>query len=413
MGGTMPLTRALASKKMLFTYLQFMFWASFAIMPFDVVFMRERGVGTTSIGLILSINSFIAIFGQPFWGFVSDWIKSTKKVFMLCFGVNAAIYIFLPFTHTPLTIGIVMTLATAFRSSANSLLDNWIVASASEDNKLSYGAIRMWGSIGFAIVVFIYGKIIEGRTVTLIYPVFFLLSVLTIVLCIFIKQGGSTSMKHITVSELKPKKLFSSYYYMVFIAFIFLLNVPNGPGQTFIPNLLENAGGTREQYGLMMSIKAFFEVPFFMFGRRLLNKLGHVKLVIIGACIYMVQQFLFASASSPGQVIFAQALLGPAYSLFLLGLLHYVFDLAPGDLKATAQTMASALGMGLSSIVGNYGGGIFIERFGLKEMYWVGGISDIIAIALFLLSFLLGRRVVKRKIPDASHLQTDMEYNEP
>lgn len=402
MEGIMPLTRILTSKKMLFAYLQFMFWASFAIMPFDVVFMRERGLDTTSIGLILSVNSFIAIFGQPLWGFISDWIKSTKKVFMFGFAMTAAVYVILPFTHTALTIGIVMGLAIVFRSSTSSLLDNWIVASASEDDSINYGAIRMWGSIGFAILALIYGKMIDGRTVTLIYPVYFVLSALTILLCIFVKQGGSAAMKHITIRELKPKKLFSNYYYMIFIAFIFLLNIPNSPGQTFIPNLLENAGGTREQYGLMMSIKAFFEVPFFFFGRYLLRRLGPVKLLIIGACTYMIQQFLFASAASPGQVIFAQTLMGPAYSLFYLGLLHYVFDLAPGALKATAQTMASALGMGLAAIIGNYGGGLFIARFGLQEMYWVGGVSDIAAIILFLLSFLLGRRVVKGKIQDAA-----------
>ncbi len=52
-------------KRLLLSSMQFMFWAAFGIAPFIVVLLREQKLDSITIGLMLSINSFIGIFGQP------------------------------------------------------------------------------------------------------------------------------------------------------------------------------------------------------------------------------------------------------------------------------------------------------------------------------------------------------------
>ena len=64
----MRVSNILTKKRMQFTSLEFMFWATFGATPFTVVFLREQGLKSTTIGLILSINSIIGIFAQPLWG---------------------------------------------------------------------------------------------------------------------------------------------------------------------------------------------------------------------------------------------------------------------------------------------------------------------------------------------------------
>ena len=113
--------------------------------------------------------------------------------------------------------------------------------------------------------------------------------------------------------------------------------------------------------------------------------------MIAGACIYAIQMLLFATSATPAQVISAQLLLGPAYSLLLVGNLEYVYKIVPDNLKATAQTFVNAFGYGLSSIVGNYGGGFLIAYAGLRSVYWIGLATDLAVIILFILSFPLYR----------------------
>ncbi len=396
--GDQPSTAGLIlRKRLLLSSMQFMFWAAFGIAPFIVVLLREQKLDSITIGLMLSINSFIGIFGQPIWGMVSDWVKSAKKVFILCMSVCTITYALLMNARSPLAIGIILAVDTFFRSPVVSLVDIWCVASISGDERISYGSLRLWGSIGFALTVLFFGIISDGRSVTVLFPFYFILAALTITLSFFIKYGNNAQVRRIGFKELKPRKLFNNYYYLALVGFMFLITLPNTPAGTFLPDLFVQVGGTTAQYGFMHSIKAFLEVPFFFFGKKLLERFGCVRIIIAAAFLYMIQQLLLACAVTPAQVILAQTLNGPAYSLYLISTLQYIFNLAPDDLKATAQTMASALGGSLSSIVGNYGGGLFITYFGLRSIFWTGAISDIITITLFILSFTLIKRVAVRK----------------
>ena len=87
-------------------------------------------------------------------------------------------------------------------------------------------------------------------------------------------------------------------------------------------------------------------------------------MIITAGCLYCLQHLIYAFATTPAQVIFAQMLLGPGYSLLLVATLDYVYKIVPDNLKATAQTIVNATGYGLSSIIGNYGGGLIITYVG-------------------------------------------------
>lgn len=379
---THSLISSFSKKRIQFSGFQFIFWAALAVYPFIVVFMREQGFQNGKIGLILAINAVIGIITQPIWGVISDKLRSFKKVFLVCMSVCSLTYASLFFLHNQSLIILVLCVDAFFRCAIVTIADAWMISSLSGDNTISYGSIRLYGSIGFAAMVFLFGLMIEGRAVVIIFPAYLLLVIITLTVSIKIKDVHPTS--HTAIFNIKPFKLLKNRYYLTFIIFVFFLNIPNSSAGTFLPNLFSQAGGTMEQYGMMHSIKALIEVPFFLFGSYLLNRLGHIKLIVISAVIYMFQMLLFAYAASPGQVMLAQFLMGPAYSMFLLGMLNYIFKLTPSELKATSLTLANAFGMGLSAIAGNYGGGLFIDRFGLQPMYITGFVSDCIVIALFI-----------------------------
>lgn len=389
--------RFFTTKKFMLSFMMFTFWAAFGISPFIVVFLREQRLDSVLIGTILSINSFIGIFGHSVWGKVSDKLKSIKKVFIFCLTISTITYGILLTARTALAIGAILAVDTFFRSGVASLLDIWVVGSTSGDDRVSYGSLRLWGSIGFALVVIFYGRISEGNSVRMLFPYYFFFVLITLIISLFINYKETPPVRTVNMEEPSQGNLFSNAYYIGFVIFIFMIALPNNPSGTFLPNLLEEVRGNMKQYGLMHSIKAFIEVPFFFFGKKLLEKFGSIKIVIAAALIYTLQHFLFAIAKNPLQVILAQMLSGPAYSLFLMGMLYYIQELAPEGSKASAQTIAGALGNGLGSIFGNFGGGLFIKYIGLRQLYGVGFISNSVTIILFLLSFKIIKQLKGKK----------------
>ncbi|MFA9557877.1 MFS transporter [Evansella sp. AB-rgal1] len=51
--------------------------ATGALMP---LYLRYQGLSTEQIGVILALGAVVAVFGQPFFGYMSDKLQSTKKV---------------------------------------------------------------------------------------------------------------------------------------------------------------------------------------------------------------------------------------------------------------------------------------------------------------------------------------------
>ena len=392
---------------MQFTGLEFLFWASMAVTPFTVVFLRGRGISNSTIGLMLAFNSLIGIFAQPFWGIISDWLKSVKKVFIICFSACAISYCLLPFTRSVIFVAVVLAVDVFFRSSLATLLDTWVIFSISNNSGISYGSVRLWGSVGFAIMAYIFGKLINGMSISIMFPIYFIVVLVTVIFCSRI-ESGNASFTGMKLKDINVGKLFKNYNYIAFIIFALLLQIPNTPAFSFLPNLVEQLGGSREQYGLIASLKAFVEIPFFILGKYLLDRFGHMRLLVFSSCLYVLQQFLYFKAASTNQVLGAALLSGPAFSLFLMGMLYYIYSMSPEGSKATAQTLASALSLNLGSIIGNYGGGLVIDNFGLKSIFLMGAIIQSSAILLFVLYLLVSKRFAGIKQYETNIVENDV-----
>ena len=60
----------------------------FASANFLSVFLQSLGIGAGQIGLITALTNGMNIVSQPFWGAVSDRIRSVRRSFILCIGLS-------------------------------------------------------------------------------------------------------------------------------------------------------------------------------------------------------------------------------------------------------------------------------------------------------------------------------------
>lgn len=380
-----------SNKRINFTILSLIFYAITSADSYIVVFLREQGYTNSIIGAIMALVAFTRFLGQPFWGVVADRIHSLKRVFIFCLLLSSVLFAMLPFFQAIIIIILLLATSSFFKSPLIPILDSWVVSEISNETKINYGSLRVWGSIGYAIVVYLYGRFIDMYSANIIFFINFGLAAFTVLVCSRVKEGNidyKTGIKNMDF-----RLLFRNYYYVVFILFALVLNISIIASRTFLPNLVESLGGTRTQLGISYSVMAIAEIPFFILGNYLMEKLGYIKLIIIASTFYILQQLIYLMSSSPVHIVYATLIRGPAYSLFLIGMIYYVHLLAPGGLKATAQTVASAFSMGLSAIAGNYFGGLIIDLFGLKSLYKITVSTIIIILIIFLLSFPLGKHL--------------------
>lgn len=379
-----------------FSALQFAFWAMFAVYyPFLVVFLREAGYSNTNIGIITSVNSVLIVIAQPFWGMISDKIRSVKKVFVLCMLAAGLMMQPIPFLQSFLLTCICFATVTFFESPGSPLLDSWIINGTRNDN-FGYGQVRLWGSIGYAIFVWLFGILFEHVNISLMFPIFLILTLGTVFLTRLIKNDKPVNT--ISIKDMKIGRLLKNFKYISFLIFALFIFIPNKAANTYLPNLIESVGGSREQLGLASAVMAIFEVPVFFYSKKLLRRYSPVALLLSSAAIFILKQFLLIIVATPAQVILIQSLQGLYFGLFFGAAVHYIDTLAPDELKSTSQTVASAVFAGLGGIIGNYGGGLIIDNVGIYSVFSWGLIICISGTLFFIFTLVQQKIIEGRKV---------------
>lgn len=383
-----------------FKLLHLLSWATVAAYnPFIVVYLMHNNLSTARIGVILMLNSIATLVGQPFWGMISDRIRSIKTVYLFTMLAASILIVLMPFANGGALMFVLPPVIAFFFCSMSPLLDSWTIQSIRNSGK-SYGSFRLWGSIGFSIIVIINGKLISLTFVNIIFVVFGILSVLTLSMCaVFFhyrqEEVCGSNAPALSLKEMKVGRLLKNFNYTIFIFLSCITFINMTSVYSFLATLIRQVGGDDNLYGIANAISAFSEVPILLISSRLVKKYRPQVLILAGMLVYALRLFIYSIARGPELILFCQALNGLSFGMFLPGSIYYIHSLAPAELKATAQTVATAIYAGLSGIIGNVVTGNMISQFGIFSVYRTGAFIQFFVCILFLISMLIGYRPAK------------------
>ncbi len=89
----------------IFVCIYLLFMTSRAIFnPYVTVYLQEKGFATEKIGLITGANSLVLIIAQPFWGIITDKLRSAKYTLVICLMFQAAFSLALVYCNTFLMV---------------------------------------------------------------------------------------------------------------------------------------------------------------------------------------------------------------------------------------------------------------------------------------------------------------------
>lgn len=156
----------------LFDFLYLFAWSS--TMAFFVIWTTQHlGISATKTGLLYSVNAFIALLMQPFFGFISDKFGLKKRLIWLLVALLLPVGPFFIYVYAPLLVhnfwfGALLGgiyLGIIFNSGCG-VIDSYI-DKISRRYQFEYGRVRMWGSLGWAAAA---GLWVSISTAILIWP---------------------------------------------------------------------------------------------------------------------------------------------------------------------------------------------------------------------------------------------------
>jgi MFS family permease len=265
---------------------------------------------------------------------------------------------------------------------------------------IAYGSVRLWGSIGYAVMAYLIGQLFgKGFPTSILYPVYAVFAVANIILAFFMKEDAVVG-KRVPIKEMKVGVLFKNYYFLTFLIFILLAYIPISASNNYFVNVVTNLGGTSETAGTVFALRALAEIPFFALSQRFLRKMGTRAVLILSIFSYCGIYICYGFATKLGLVLFAHILQGPTYGLLLTAMLSYVFELSPINLRTTGQTLLNATQTGLASMIGNSLMGRLMDILGVEITYRYAAVAVSAAILVFFITLWVGKKLNIPLVPE-------------
>lgn len=371
---------------------------------FGTLFLNDHGMTQTQIGTFGAVGTILLIFAQPIMGIMSDKSKSKGRfVAIVLFGMALALVAnYLSFTV--MWLGICSILISLFFMPSTTLQDNYTIELL-EHSKWDFGNIRLGGTLGYATCAFLIGFIIKDNYDNIFWmsAIFFVLG--GVLMLTLPKVEGHRQKKE----KVKYSLIFRHRPLMIFFIFNVIYNLAGSFGRYYNIYFTTDLGGTNQLVGIMTTISALSEIPFFWYAGRIQKKLGTRKFILIAASATALKSLLLFLVTSPYLALVVQLLQGVGFASFNFCYMNFINKSVPRNMTATAQTVCSTISMiisaGFSIMIG-----AMSDTFGPGKILIFGAITMVIGIVFFEIAF---PKAVKwqneHPFPDEEHVIIDVD----
>ena len=352
-----------------------------------IPYLTLMGYSATQRGVMISCYSVMNIVFQLIFGYLSDKYNKAKEILIISIMLMAVSTMILFSFSTQMFILHLMLVALSggLVNTNFGLLDTWLYTNG-EDAVENFSFIRAFGSLGWAVASVLVANMIAmfGYGKFGISIVFISVIVLGCInLCKNKRISAKKTATRINMNDVK--KLVCSKTYILLVVVMFLLTCVTTMNSSVIVDKFIILGATSSQIGLKWAINGVVEIPCFLLGSKILEKIGANKLLVLGALTLAIQYTLYALVGSVNGLLIVSAgqmLTGP----FVLLSSRMLFrKYAPIELQSTALLLGLSIYQGISMFVMPIIGGFLTDNVSVNATLYVVVVFAVIGIGLSIL----------------------------
>ncbi|MGB9857811.1 MAG: MFS transporter [Dictyoglomaceae bacterium] len=348
----------------------FIFFSAWTfIFSFIPVYLREKGFSIGMIGSLSAISSFVGAIFQIFIGYLSDKIGKRKPFIIIGLTILSFIYSFVfprlnSYFSFLLLYPILGIFINAVTTSSNILV---IDLSVAEKIGRDYASTRIWGSLGFLILMIIISFFSHLTSPRIMFPAIGIIYLLGIIVISLVKEPEiKVGIQPIEFRDIKKLILRPELRnFLLFYLFYFTALV----GASSNVNLLiKYIGGTNQHISFAYAVSAASEIPFMIIWGTLSDKIGRKPILLFSSLMLPLRIFLYSITKNPSHIILIQLMHSLTFAVIGTIPIVYINDLVSPEERGTAQGVLS-MTMALSSTFGPLISGFSADLLGLPGMY--------------------------------------------
>lgn len=353
-----------------------LFGAIGILFNYYALYLRWGGLTGTQIGIILAALALARVLSQPVWGLLGDIYRLRRLILSGSCFASALAALALPYSSSFVWLLAVTTVLAIANGPIGPFCDALALEYLErESQRERFGALRLWGSAGFAVSSMAVGALVIGEAVWMIVYLYS---------AVMILMGLVTATLPDVPHEVRATwrgsgpVLWGNRTFVRILAGITIVGMTLGVVNSYLIIYLSDIGAPGWVSGLTFALAGVLEVPLMAYAGALIRRWGLRAVLLGGVALMPVRWLLYTVIVDPLLVVPTQLLHSIAMlSLLIAGVLLADQQL-PSQWRATGQTAYSAALHGIGPSLGVFGAGIIYEQLGIAAVWWACAAVNIV-----------------------------------
>lgn len=362
------------------SFLQFMIWGAWLI-TIGVYWFETQKWGGTEFGAVFSTLGIASIFMPAIFGIVADkWVNAEKLYGILHILSGIAMFSLTLVDDAGLFFWVM--LVAMFFYMPTIALSNSVAYTALKSNNFdvvkSFPPIRVWGTIGFIVAMWITN--LTGNKATEVQ--FYFSAAFSLILGVYSftlpacppPLKGTKELNLVDSLGLKAFKLFANYKMALFFIFsMFLgaaLQLTNMYGDTFLSDfqkIPQYADSFVVKYStIIMSISQISETLFILAIPFFFKRFGIKNVMLFSMAAWVLRFGLFGLGNPDDRlwmILLSMVVYGMAFDFFNISGSLFIETNTDSSIRSSAQGLFMMMTNGFGAIMGSFISGVLIDRF--------------------------------------------------
>lgn len=346
-------------------------------LPFFPAWLESRGFTPESIGLLMMVMGFVRLFTVPVLGFAADAFAARRLAIIVLAGVATAA--FCGFAIAPVVAVIVVcSIVSSSAISAIGPLMEGVSLKTALRHKFDYGRVRSFGSAAFIVMNFASGIFLAQTGISDFLVLLIGSALLASSMSLLLPAEEVPEQPHETHHVWRDvKALVRQPAFVVFLcaaglaqschSFYYGFGTLNWKAIGYSPSLI----------GFLWGLGVLAEIALFTFSTSVVHRFGPVWLMVIGTACGVLRWTVTAFSPPLWLLLPVQCLHAGTFGAAHLGAMHFIARAVPGHLVGTAQSIYSAITVGVFMACGQYASGHLFADYGAYGYLLMTGFSAV------------------------------------
>jgi PPP family 3-phenylpropionic acid transporter len=319
-------------------------------LPFWPLWLAERGLSSSQIGIVLAVGMSAKVIGNPLAGGIVDRLGKRRGTMIALSAASVVLISLFALAHDFWTILAISLFSSAAYAGLFPLIENLTLMSA-QARKFDYGHIRLWGSLSFIFCATLGGGIIAQADGAWVIQAMLACGMATLFAASFLLPEATIRLEAGTQRG-SFRDLLRGRGFLLFLAAAAAVQVSHTIYYGFSALHWRKAGIGEGVIGALWAEGVIVEVILFIFANRILRHLSPARLIFIGGAAGLIRWTAIGLTSWLPALLLVQALHALTFAAAHLGAMHYLLRETPPELSGRAQGLYSSAVMGVGTGLG-------------------------------------------------------------